>query len=677
MKKEFIVRQNDITDCGICCLESIIKYYNGFVPLETLRLDTKTNYTGTSAFNLINTAQKYGFNAFGRKIVDINDIKILPAIAHLELANGLTHFVVIYKITKSSIYIMDPAKGYKKEDKKTFLKNWTHVILIFKPYKTVPFIKQPNSIKSLFLAILNTEKDLIKKLIFTSAIITIFSIIISYYLKIILSSVENNYITSTIIIMIIFLVFHIYKIYLNHYRNNLLIYLNKNIDVKIILNFINHIFKLPLNIIKSRTSGEILTRIKELNNIKELFSEILVTLFIDMTLVICSIYFLYTINNKLFLILCIICLIYMIVGSVFGPIIYKKLNDNIDIETEFNSDLVEKVDTIESIKYLNITNKITNDIGNKYIKYLKNSFNYSIFINKFEAIKSSIHEIGLFLITSMGIYFITTNDLQLLSLLTFDSLLYYFINPIENCINLIPKFMLVKLSINKVNEFINIDDEKIGLKEQFVNGTIKFSNVNYSYDDYEYILKNFNISIPFKSHLTIQGHSGCGKSTLCKMLNRSIDDYKGIITINDINIKDYSINTLRSNILYVSQREKLFTASIKENILLGKKISKQKLNQILKITKVDEIIKNKSFRLESMLFDSGYNLSGGERQRIILARALIFNPEILILDESLSELDSEAEKNILLSLDKYLKDKTLIYISHSNHNYLKNRIEIG
>lgn len=677
MKKEFIVRQNDITDCGICCLESIIKYYNGFVPLETLRLDTKTNYTGTSAFNLINTAQKYGFNAFGRKIIDINDIKILPAIAHLELANGLTHFVVIYKITKSSIYIMDPAKGYKKEDKKTFLKNWTHVILIFKPYKTVPFIKQSNSIKSLFLAILNTEKDLIKKIIFTSAIITIFSIIISYYLKIILSSVENNYITSTIIIMIIFLVFHIYKIYLNHYRNNLLIYLNKNIDVKIILNFINHIFKLPLNIIKSRTSGEILTRIKELNNIKELFSEILVTLFIDMSLVICSIYFLYTINNKLFLILCIICLIYMIVGSVFGPIIYKKLNDNIDIETEFNSDLVEKVDSIESIKYLNITNKITNDIGNKYIKYLKNSFNYSIFINKFEAIKSSIHEIGLFLITSMGIYFITTNDLQLLSLLTFDSLLYYFINPIENCINLIPKFMLVKLSINKVNEFINIDDEKIGLKEQFVNGTIKFSNVSYSYDDYEYILKNFNINIPFKSHLTIQGHSGCGKSTLCKMLNRSIDDYKGIITINDINIKDYSINTLRSNILYVSQREKLFTASIKENILLGKKISKQKLNQILKITKVDEIIKNKSFRLESMLFDSGYNLSGGERQRIILARALIFNPEILILDESLSELDPEAEKNILLSLDKYLKDKTLIYISHSNHNYLKNRIEIG
>ena len=677
MKKEFIVRQNDITDCGICCLESIIKYYNGFVPLETLRLDTKTNYTGTSAFNLINTAQKYGFNAFGRKIVDINDIKILPAIAHLELANGLTHFVVIYKITKSSIYIMDPAKGYKKEDKKTFLKNWTHVILIFKPYKTVPFIKQSNSIKSLFLAILNTEKNLIKKLIFTSAIITIFSIIISYYLKIILSSVENNYITSTIIIMIIFLVFHIYKIYLNHYRNNLLIYLNKNIDVKIILNFINHIFKLPLNIIKSRTSGEILTRIKELNNIKELFSEILVTLFIDMILVICSIYFLYTINNKLFLILCIICLIYMIVGSVFGPIIYKKLNDNIDIETEFNSDLVEKVDSIESIKYLNITDKITNDIGNKYIKYLKNSFNYSIFINKFEAIKSSIHEIGLFLITSMGIYFITTNDLQLLSLLTFDSLLYYFINPIENCINLIPKFMLVKLSINKVNEFINIDDEKIGLKEQFVNGTIKFSNVSYSYDDYEYILKNFNINIPFKSHLTIQGHSGCGKSTLCKMLNRSIDDYKGIITINDINIKDYSINTLRSNILYVSQREKLFTASIKENILLGKKISKQKLNQILKITKVDEIIKNKSFRLESMLFDSGYNLSGGERQRIILARALTFNPEILILDESLSELDPEAEKNILLSLDKYLKDKTLIYISHSNHNYLKNRIEIG
>ena len=160
------------------------------------------------------------------------------------------------------------------------------------------------------------------------------------------------------------------------------------------------------------------------------------------------------------------------------------------------------------------------------------------------------------------------------------------------------------------------------------------------------------------------------------MLNHNINDYKGTITIGNIDIKDYSLNTLRSNILYVSQNETLFTDTIYNNITLNNSVSKEELNEVMKITKVDELIKKKSLKLDSLLYDNGFNLSGGEKQRIILARSLLLKPQILILDESLSETDSKTEKIILDQIDKYYKNTTIIYISHTNNNSFKNNIKI-
>ena len=160
------------------------------------------------------------------------------------------------------------------------------------------------------------------------------------------------------------------------------------------------------------------------------------------------------------------------------------------------------------------------------------------------------------------------------------------------------------------------------------------------------------------------------------MLNKNIERYSGVIKINNVNIKDYSLATLRKNVLYVSQREKIFTDTIKNNITLNKYCSMDELNKVLSITKVDEIINNKEMRLETLLYDGGFNLSGGERQRIVLARAILKKPKILILDESLSEIDKTKETEILSSIDKYLENTTLIYISHTENDYFKSVIEM-
>ena len=370
MKRKYIVKQNDIKDCGICCLESIIRYYNGNIPLEILRLDTRTNQNGTTAYNLLKTAKKYGLNGIGKKIDNINskDI-ILPCIAHTVTSKGINHFVVIYKITNKYIYIMDPSKGYIKKEINTFLQEWTKVVLLFQPYKTIPLYKTNNNIKELLITVIQKEKDKIIKIIITNILIIFLSIILSYHYKIIIS-----YLNKYLYISLLFLLLTILKLYINHIRNNISIELSTNIDLSIIPSFIKHIINLPLNVIKSRTTGEILTRVQDLNSIKNLFSEILINIILDISLILCSSLFLYVINSRLFFILCIISLIYILIGIVSSPILNRRINDNIDLETEFNSSLGETIESLETIKNLNITNIHSTNLISTYTMYSNSIF---------------------------------------------------------------------------------------------------------------------------------------------------------------------------------------------------------------------------------------------------------------------------------------------------------------
>ena len=177
---------------------------------------------------------------------------------------------------------MDPSKGYKTINKNEFKKEWNNIILLFKPYKEIPLYKIKNNIKQLIIEILLQEKDLIAKIFLNNITITILSIILSYHLKISINRLETSYTKSIVSITIIFLLLNILKLYYTYLKNNLSIYLNKNINLKLIPDFLSHIINLPLNVIKSRTTGEILTRIQDLNNIKNLFSEVLIHIILDM-----------------------------------------------------------------------------------------------------------------------------------------------------------------------------------------------------------------------------------------------------------------------------------------------------------------------------------------------------------------------------------------------------------
>lgn len=673
--KMVIVCQRDVKDCGVCCLQSIIKYYNGYVPIEKIRLDTYTSMQGVSVYHLLKAAEKYGFDAIAKKIEDkdLNNI-ILPAIVHVKYDNGLTHFMCLYEIKGPNYILMDPSKGKIKMTKEEFNKIFTGVVLQFTPKDKIILLEKENSIYSLFIKILIKNKKLCINALLCSVLLTIITIISGMYFKVMNELIINNAFQNTIKITIfIFLVCIIFKIifdYLKKYYEN---HINKNIDISVFKGFINHLFHLPLNVIESRSSGEIMSRVNEISSIKELFSQIFIIAFLDLMICLAAFIVLLNLNNKITFILVIFIIIYILLSILISPFFYKRIRQNIEYQTEVNTILLENINMINSIKNLNETENILYKIENKICNLIFDNYTFNININFFETIKNIFYELSFFIINTYGFYLIYNNKFSLISLVIYNTFLSYFIDPIKNIVSLIPKYNFLRASFNKICDFININEEKMGDNEKLINGDIVFEKISFAYDNYNYIIKDFNEIIKTGEKIMIKGKSGSGKSSLCKLITRDFPLSEGNIYINGINIYDYSLSTIKNNVIYVGQKENLYTDTIKNNILFNYK-DETNFDKVCKICLVDLIVNKRKLRYDFGISNDSVNISGGEKQRIILARALLRNSKILILDEALSETDYFMEQTIIKNIIKEYPNKTIIYVTHKKQDNLFNRV---
>lgn len=673
MDSKVIIKQHDIKDCGAASLLSIIRYYDGYVPINKIRNDACITKDGITAYNLILAAKKYGFDAFGIKISDkelLNNNVLLPCIAYLELKNGLKHYVVIYAINKKNFLIMDPAHGKIKMSINEFLEVFKNVLIVLSPRYEIVKYEENNKLYDIFINIIKKDKKIFITLLLTSILLTVFSVLSSFYMKLAINSVLNKSDGVFIIIVSFFAFITIMKIIMSFLQEYYANYLNKNINTKILLPFIRHIFNLPLSAISNHTTGEITTRINEINNIKDLFSDILVNVIMNLLLAFCSCIVLLIINFKLFLLLLFVLLFYFIFNLFWIKPINKYVDKNINYETDLNSSLVSYINGIISIKTSNNFKYFDTKIDDVLYKYLNGSFRFNHFINVYTFFNNFIIEVGLFTINTYGLYLIMNNKLAFIDLVTFDSLYLYLIDPIKQIINIFPRYFYIKKTFTKINEFISLEEEKHDShNKQFTNGDIIFSNVSYSYDFYNYPLKNLNLEIKEGNKVLIMGKSGCGKSTLFKLLFRIINPNNGKICINNINILDYDLDVLRNNITYVSQDEKLFNGTIKENITLNGNISIKYLNEVIKLCQVDDILDKRKMRLDSYIIEEGNNFSGGEKARIILARALLRKTKIILLDEIFSEIEKNDANAIINNINDFYKNKTIIIISHFKPKY--------
>ena len=677
MKKDLIVIQDGAKDCGASCLLSIIRYYGGNISKEKLIDMTKTTKDGTTFFGISSAAESLGLTTKSYKVDDIDKIKkIIPPILCQINNNGYNHFIIIYKIYNNHLLIMDPSKGKEVIDLFDFNNIWTGYIMLFE--KNLPLInnKENKIFGKIIKEVIIKNKGNILFITILSLIITTSTCLASFYSEVVFDKVIDTEINNLIFITLIFFILFIIKNITNFIRNHLLIYLNQKLDISIILNAFSKIILLPYRYYKNKTTAEVLSRINDLSYVKKFISKIIITIFLDTLVFIIAFIIIYTINRKILNIFILTEILYLIIILIFNKTIKKYTIQSQKNIALINSAIVESVSSFETIKGLNIEDNMIYKFSQNYSKALNTNYNLEKLNNTISLLKEFITDISLLLINFYSFKLIMTNHLTIGNYMTITMLSNYLIYPIRNIINLTEEYHYVKNSITRANNLFEVEDENIyDDKKLEINGNIKITNLKYTFNNKNYILKNINLFIKDKDRVILVGPSGSGKSTILKILYKYLEVDRKTVYINGYDINDYSLIDIRKNITYISQNEIIYNDTIRNNIILDREVSEIDYLNICHLLHIDDIVKDNILGYDYILEENAINLSGGQRQKIILARSLLKRSNIIMIDEGFSQIDIETEREILQNIFRYFYNKTFIVISHRTENLdLYNRI---
>ena len=677
MKKHLIVLQEGTKDCGAACLQSIIHYYGGNVTLECLIELTKTTKEGTTFYNLKEASEEIGLATRSYRVSDIEKIKEIntPFICQIT-KNNYTHFVVVYKIKDNKLLIMDPSIGKQSIDIFDFNNIWTGNIMLFEKVSTLPLEENPNITNRLIKEVLKNNKGNIIFVMILSLISTILSCLVSLYSQIIFDKIIDTELNNLIIVTLTFSILYIIKNITNYIRNHILIYINQKLDINILLNTFTKVVLLPYHYYKNRKSSEVLSKINDLSYIKNFISKIIVTIFLDFLLLMVATITIYYKIKEVLIIFIITQMLYILIILIFNNYIKSITIKRQEATAILNNTIIESVSTFETIKGLNIEDNIIYKFSKDYSSLLNITFDIDKLNNLLTFLKEIITNICLIVVN----YYIFKNIMNGISTtgdyLTITILSSYLIYPISNIMDLSYEYHYIKNSIKRANTFFEVEEEKIHDKRKLeVNGNIKILNLKYTFNNRYYVLKNINIFIKNNDRVLILGSSGSGKSTILKLLYKYLEADRKTIYINGYDINDYSLSDIRKNITYISQNELLFNDTIRNNIILGREVSEIDYLNICKILHIDDIVKDSIQGYDYVLEENGINLSGGQRQRIILARSLLKNSNIIMIDEGFNQIDITLEREILQDIFTYYHNKTFIIVSHRKENSdLYNRI---
>lgn len=430
------------------------------------------------------------------------------------------------------------------------------------------------------------------------------------------------------------------------------------------------VLRLPIGFFNEKRKGDLMSRMT--NDVSEVESSVVGTLegWIrdPMTIIVTlTVLFLISVHLTLFILILI-----PVLGLVIGRVTKSLKKHSQDVANKYGetlSTLDETLGGLRVIKAFNIEKVLRSKFfkSNEELLYSKNKISYR------RDLASPLSEVmGVILFTAVLYYggrLVLQNQLlEASAFLGFLGIFYNIINPAKALSTSFSNMRKGAAAINRIEEVlktpITVDDNPNGKLLPAFTDKIEFRNVSFAYDD-AVILDSIHLTVKKGQTIALVGSSGAGKSTLADLVPRFHDVTGGEVLIDGINIKDYSLHSVRSLMSIVTQEPILFNDTIGNNIALGQQgATEEQIHEAAKIANAHEFIIKKEGGYNSNIGDRGSKLSGGERQRLTIARAVLKNPPILILDEATSSLDTESERLVQDAINNMMQNRTSIVIAH-------------
>ena len=670
--------QYDAKDCGPACIKIIAKFYGRFYSLHYLRDLCGITREGVSFLDISDACEIISLRTKCVKL-SLNELQTIPLPCIIHWKDS--HFIVVYKFTKTHVLVSDPAMGLLKHSFNNFQKDWLGVegkgsVLALEPMAN---FKQRNAHDRIerrktlenFLGYFTPYKKSFLNLFFVMLVVTLLQAFLPFISKSVIDvGIQTNDLDFIDLVLIANIVIIVSILLSNMIRDWILLHITSRVNISLISDYLIKLMKLPITFFENKLIGDILQRAQDHERIRDfIMNNSLNFIFSILTFFIFGV-ILFIYNPILFL-------IYLSGSSLFILWVLfflrfrKKLDwEYFDIHTKNQSYWVETIGSIQDIKINNYEKqkrwkweaiqvrmfkidqkilRITNaqNLGAQFINQLTNLF-ITFYCAK-AVIRGEI---------TFGVMISTQFIIGMLN------------GPIMQFISFIQSAQYAKISFLRLNEIHELEEEE----ENETNNNIKLPedknlllrNVSFQYSrNGNYILNNISMVIPEGKVTAIVGDSGSGKTTLLKLILRLYKPTHGELKIGNLNIQNVSLKQWRNSCGAVMQDGKIFNDTIQNNIVLDdENINYDRLKKAVTTANIATEIEAMPKGYQTMMGESGRGLSGGQKQRILIARALYKDPDYLFFDEATNSLDVINEQKIVTALEEIFKNKTVIVVAH-------------
>nr|AVH79620.1 cyclic nucleotide-regulated ABC bacteriocin/lantibiotic exporter [Nostoc sp. PCC 9201] len=663
--------QQSASDCGAACLVMVARYWGKNFSLNHLRDRANVDRNGASLRSLSAAAESLGFSTRPVKAsLDQLAKQTLPAIVHWEKA----HYIVVYKITKKHVILVDPNIGQRILKREQFLAGWTNYALLLQPTVLLQESKE-DSTNSFwqFFELVKPHGFILFEIFLASLFIQLFGLVTPIFTQLLFDRVVVHGSSLTLnAVGLGLLIFGLFQVAMTGLRQYLLNHTANKVDLALIVGFIRHTFGLPLHFFESRYVGDIITRIEENRKIQRFITGEALSIFLDLLTLFVYVGLMFWYSWKLALLILVIVPPFVLLALVATPFLQRVSREMFNASADESGYLIQALTGVSSIKSMAAEQLVRWQWEEYFNASIKKNFAGQVVANRLRTISSIIESLARTGLLWFGAWLVINNELTIGQLVAFNMLLSNVLQPFQRLTVLWNQLQEIIISVERLNDVLDTpleEDLHIQARQPVtqLQGHICFEQVTFRYrpDSDINVLENLNFEIQPGQRIALVGRSGSGKTTISKLILGLYSPTDGKILIDGKDITTLSLATLRQKIGVVDQGNFLFGSTIRKNISLrNPSASLEEVIEAAKQAGADEFIQQLPAGYESHIGEGGNTISGGQRQRLAIARALLGNPQLLIFDEATSHLDAESERLIQTNLNQILKNRTAIIIAH-------------
>lgn len=681
MKREYkklLTLQHGTSDCGVACLQTIVKLHGGYVSLERLRAISGTDITGTTLLGLHQAATQLGLNAEAFE-ADIDAIKEYqhPLVLHVVVNNGLQHYIVCFgSVNRGSglkFIIGDPARGITHMSSEELSEIWKSKRCL--SLQVTPAFKSADQISTKkwewFKDVIEEDIKLLSIVSVLGLFIAILGIGMAIFSQRLIDDILPNKNIVKLNLGIVFVLFLlIVKEVLTAFRQKLLFIQSKQFNLRIGSFFYGKLLQLPKRFFDTQKVGELTSRLNDSARIQKVISQLVGAVLSDflISLVVFSFLFFYSWKIALTVLFVIPVYYYLIFRN--SSKIIKGQRDIMSRYANCESNYISTLQGIEPIK-----NFSKQDVfGELNFSFLENYQNAVFSLGKLQI------KIG-FLANCFGVCFLLTiagacsyqvinGTLQVGELMAILGMCTTLLPSISNLALASIPFNEARIAFDRMFEFAEIQEVDYQIERTITNFiSLRCSNLYFRFPGKKLLIKNTSFSVSKGEVVAIMGENGCGKSTLSQILQKHYVYESGDIIVNDEHtISEIGAINWRSIISVVPQNVHIFNGTVIENIAFENAFKKpQEVIQFLRDYGFINFIESLPQSFKTIVGEEGINLSSGQRQMIALARALYHRPQLLVLDEATAAMDRKSEMFVFGLLKKLKTEMGIVFITHRLH----------